>query len=204
MDKTYFYLENTCESIAIMMDLVKQNNLNIDSFYNIFISSKLANEIENKNIKYLSLSSLDYLRILLKEDYKKIKIKEFNYSNYYWCFYMISLFQYKSNYSFKDINNSISYNKLLEMYFNLNESDEHKIFEIFNKKLTILNKETNLKKYRKLNNLSQKELSIISKVDRRSIEMYEEKKRDINKASALTLKKLADALNIDIETLLEK
>ena len=60
----------------------------------------------------------------------------------------------------------------------------------------------NLKKIRKENNLSQSQLAELSGVSLRMIQKYETGDRDINNASAVTVYKLAQALNVKVEDLL--
>jgi transcriptional regulator with XRE-family HTH domain len=63
---------------------------------------------------------------------------------------------------------------------------------------------TNLQYRRNLARLTQKRLSEKSGVSRRMIEFYESKYKDINNAQAMTVYKLATALNCTVEDLLEK
>ncbi|WP_418567000.1 helix-turn-helix transcriptional regulator [Peptacetobacter sp.] len=60
-----------------------------------------------------------------------------------------------------------------------------------------------LKQYRENHNLSQSKLSELSGVNLRTIQSYEGGLKDINKAQALTLYKLAKVLDCTIEDLLE-
>ena len=62
----------------------------------------------------------------------------------------------------------------------------------------------NLARIRKEKGLSQNDLLRISGVSRSVILKYETGERDINKASGITLFKLATALNCNIEDLLER
>jgi transcriptional regulator with XRE-family HTH domain len=62
---------------------------------------------------------------------------------------------------------------------------------------------SNLKQYRESAGLSQSKLSEISGVNLRMVQKYENGERDINNTQALTLYKLAQALNCTIENLLE-
>lgn len=61
----------------------------------------------------------------------------------------------------------------------------------------------NLKKLREVLNLTQKQLSECSGVSLRMIQKYEQGDKDINKASGITLYKLAIALNCKMEDLIE-
>lgn len=64
--------------------------------------------------------------------------------------------------------------------------------------------DTNLKIHRKQLNLSQKELAFRAEIPVRTIQQYEQRQKDINKAQAVYLVKLARALYCNIEDLLEK
>lgn len=60
-----------------------------------------------------------------------------------------------------------------------------------------------LKEARERAGLTQKELSERSGVNLRTIQDYEQGRKSINKAQGLSLYRLADALNVTIEELLE-
>lgn len=62
---------------------------------------------------------------------------------------------------------------------------------------------TGLEFYRTMRHLTQRHLSELSGVNLRMIQGYEQKSKDINKAQALTLYKLAKVLDVTIEDLLE-
>lgn len=62
---------------------------------------------------------------------------------------------------------------------------------------------TNLKRIRKSLEMSQKQLAEISGVNVRMIQHYEQGVKDINAAAALTVYKLAQALDCTVEDLIE-
>lgn len=62
---------------------------------------------------------------------------------------------------------------------------------------------SNLQNIRKEKNLSQNQLIQLSGVSRSLITKYESGERNINKASAITVYKLAKALNYTMEELIE-
>ena len=62
---------------------------------------------------------------------------------------------------------------------------------------------TNLKNIRIAQNMTQSKLAEISGVNIRMIQHYEQGRKDINKAEALTVYKLSQALECKIEDLLE-
>ena len=61
----------------------------------------------------------------------------------------------------------------------------------------------NLQKIREFNNISQKKLGELSGVSFRMIQNYEQDVRDINKAQAITVFKLAKALGCRMEDLIQ-
>lgn len=63
---------------------------------------------------------------------------------------------------------------------------------------------TNLKKIREASGFSQAKLAEESGVSVRMIQHYEQGVKDINNAAALTVYRLAQALSVTVEDLLEK
>ena len=63
---------------------------------------------------------------------------------------------------------------------------------------------TNLKRIRKESGVTQLQLAEASGVNVRMIQHYEQGVKDINVAGALTVYKIAQALNCTVEDLLEK
>ncbi len=64
--------------------------------------------------------------------------------------------------------------------------------------------ETNLKRIRTAFGVTQKELAEMAGVSLRSIQMYEQRNKDINKAQSDSLYRLAKALGCAMEDLLEE
>ena len=64
--------------------------------------------------------------------------------------------------------------------------------------------ETNLKRLRTLANMSQSELACQAGISARTIQQYEQRQKDINKARAETLLRLARILHCEMEELMEK
>lgn len=88
------------------------------------------------------------------------------------------------------------------MYSTLHEADITKFFDIANTYFD--NKEiSNLKIVRQASGLSQSKLAKLAGVKLRSIQMYEQKRNDINKAQGETLYNLAKVLGCNIEDLLD-
>ncbi len=88
------------------------------------------------------------------------------------------------------------------MYSPLHEADITKFFDIAN--TYFYNKEvSNLKIVRQASGLSQSKLAKLADVKLRLIQMYEQRRNDINKAQEKNLYKLAKVLGCNIEDLLD-
>lgn len=62
---------------------------------------------------------------------------------------------------------------------------------------------TNLKKYRERAGITQAELSLRTGVSLRTLQDYEQGSKPINKAAAITVYRIAKALGVNVEDLLE-
>lgn len=98
----------------------------------------------------------------------------------------------------------ISFEDLQNMYYTLHEADISKFVDIVDSRIKECFSETNLKHIRSAYGYTQSELAKASTVSLRSIQMYEQRNKDINKASADTIYSLAKALGCAMEDLIEK
>lgn len=92
---------------------------------------------------------------------------------------------------------------IYKMYPTLHEASEEKFADVANSILERKKLPTKLQTIRKAIGLSQKELSEKSGVTLRMIQQYEQRAKDINKASACNLFALARTLGCKAEELLE-
>lgn len=197
------YLPYVAENLGTMFEHAVSIGINPTIFWNTFINSNLAKQIEKGNPKYLACSALDYLN----EIYEGKKIipnqENINKDKYYWAGWVLAQLQYEKGYSFYKINNYLPIEEVLRLYQTLHEADITKFFDVadtYFKKSEI----TNLKKIRQARGLSQNELSKLADVELRSIQMYEQRRNNINKAQVETIYKLATVLGCNIEDLLEE
>lgn len=196
------YLPYVAENLGVMFEHSVDIGIDPTIFWNTFINSNVAKQIEKGNPKYLTCSALDYLNEIYKDKKVITEKEDINKDKYYWAGWILAQFQHKKGYSFYKINNHLSINEVLNLYPTLHEADITKFFDVANnyfKKSEI----TNLKKARQARGLSQSELAKLADVELRSIQMYEQRRNDINKAQVETLYKLARVLGCNIEDLLE-
>ncbi|MBQ8749316.1 MAG: helix-turn-helix transcriptional regulator [Clostridia bacterium] len=195
------YLPYVAENLGTMLEYAVDSGINEEVAWNTFVNSNVAKQIEKGNPKYLSCSAIDYFNEIFEGAIIESK-QNIDKDKYYWAGWIIAQFQHKTGYSFYKINNAINICEVLNLYPTLHEADKTKFFDIAS---CYFQKEqiTNLKKIRSAMGLSQNELANLSGVDLRSIQMYEQRKNDINKAKAETLYKLSRILGCNIDDLLE-
>ena len=90
------------------------------------------------------------------------------------------------------------------MYSTLHEADITKFADIADRQMREYFSEINLKRIRTAYGCTQAELAESSGVSLRSIQMYEQRNKNINKASADTLYRMAKVLGCTMEDLIEK
>lgn len=188
---------------------INQLGINGEEFVSYFIKSSISKRIElGDTVIILGKSGNEIVCDIIYEILNKtidLEIKEeYKRSKQYWIGWSITYYQWFSDRSFKEIFKAVSYSDLEKMYSTLHEADISKFTEIIDKKIREYYSQTNLKKYRTNSDKTQRELADISGVSLRSIQMYEQRQKDINKASGETLYRLSKALSIPIELLIEK
>lgn len=204
------YLEDVENNIGSMLEYAVCCEFDPIVIWEYFVNSKIAREIEMGNPKYLSgYSGREYLDILIntssfKTDRPLIN-QECNLNNdmYYWAGIAVAKLQFETCMSFKEILLYLPLEEILDMYHILHEADLSKFIDISYKKIKERKVQTNLGMIRKVSGLSQQKLADLASVDIRSIQMYEQRKNDINKAQAITLFKMSKVLGCKVEDLLE-
>ena len=180
-----------------------------DDFIKLFTASSISKRMENGEPAYLAgKSGLDIASDIMFEATGKHLDTEpqehFGRSREYWIGWAICYYQWYSARSFSDIFEVLSFENLQNMYYTLHEADISKFADIADERIRDHFKETNLKRIRSSYGCTQAELAERSGVSLRSIQMYEQRNKDINKASAESLYRISKVLGCTVEDLLEK
>ena len=130
--------------------------------------------------------------------------EHFGRSREYWIGWAVAYYQWYSSRKYSDIFKVVSFEDLQKMYYTLHEADVSKFVDIVDARMKDYFPETNLKRIRTAYGCTQAELGQRSNVSLRSIQMYEQRNKDINKASVDTVYRLARALGCAMEDLIEK
>ena len=179
------------------------------SFVKLFIASTISKRLENGEPSYLSgKSGIEVAMEILAETTGKTPDaapqEHFGRSREYWIGWAVAYYQWFSGRSYSEIFKVVTFEELQKLYDPLHEADITKFADILDARMREFFTDTNLKRIRTAYGCTQAELAKRCGVSLRSIQMYEQRNKDINKASAETLLRLSKVLGCTMEDLMEK
>ena len=204
------YLSDAKDRLSQFFDyLINDCGMKTDWVASIFLSSGYAEQFERGNPAILAgMSGIELARAVVEATYKKKKLPEPRYSEglspEYWAGWALAEYQWHSGKRFKDIFEHVKLSEIIPMYSVYHEMDISKFIETMDEKCATALPECRLKKMQESRGLSQSEFAKISGVSLRSIQMYEQRVNDIDKAQAQTIYKLSRVIGCAMEDLLEK
>ena len=180
-----------------------------EDFVKFFTASSVSKRMENGEPAFLAGKSgieiaFDVVFETTGKQLNKAPQEHIGRSREYWIGWAVCYYQWYSARSFSDIFKTLSFDDLQNMYYTLHEADITKFVDIVDEKIRERFKDTNLKRIRTSYGCTQAELAKRSGVSLRSIQMYEQRNKGINKASAEALYRISKVLGCTIEDLLEK
>lgn len=195
LSQFFDYLINDCEMPA-------------DWVSALFVSSGYAEQFERGNPLILAgMSGIELARAVVSESYREKELPEPRYADglspEYWAGWALAEYQWYSAKRFSDIFRCVKLSQIVAMYSVYHEMDISKFISAMEERCASVVLPSKLKALRENRNLSQSELSAASGVSLRSIQMYEQRINDINKAQAGTVYKLSRAIGCNVEDLLE-
>lgn len=179
-----------------------------DWFAKVFAVSKPAKGFERGNPAVISgMSAEEFVKeildpVLPDEKFPRAAFSQ-ERSTAYWAGWSLAYYQWFTSKTYKDIFMRVPLSDILAMYKIYHEMDLSDFVEGMNSRYNAVETETNLKRIRSARGISQNELACLSGVKKRSIQLYEQKVNDIDKAQARTLYKISRVLGCEIEDLLE-
>lgn len=178
-------------------------------FMKLFTASSVSRRMENGEPMLLAgKSGIEIAAdVVFETTGKQLEAEpeeHFGRSREYWIGWALCYYQWFSGRSYSEIFKVLSYEDLANMYHTLHEADITKFVDIADEKIRAHFKDTNLKRFRTSYGCTQAELAKRSGVTLRSIQMYEQRNKDINKASADALYRISRVLGCNMESLLEK
>lgn len=204
------YLEDVMNNLGTMLDCaVNAAHCELTVFYEMFLTSCVASQIEVGNPRYLSgLSGMELMRVVLEKSSDK-PIPELSYVPFdrtpeYWAGWALAYYQWRTSRSFAFLQrNGLSIDTVVSLYPTLHEADLSKFVQTADSLVEqyLRSRKNPLKAIRKQSRLTQKELADLSGVTLRMIQAYEQGDQDINKAETRTVFALSRVLGCAPEVL---
>ncbi len=204
------YLEKARTNLGRMLDFaVYELKYDIESFFELFVSSGIAERFGRGDFSVIAgMSGVELAYEVLEcSDINIERIKPMftvNRSKEYWTGWALAYYQWETSMSFSKIAEHIPIKDITALYSPYHEMDIRQFADKMNELYMSSKPETNLKLLRKKAGLSQKELSELSGVPLRTVQQYEQRQKDINKAKAEYVVALSRVLYCNAHDLLEK
>lgn len=203
------YLEKARTSLGRMLDFaVYDLKYELARFFDLFIASGIADRFEQGDFTILAgRSGIELAYLVLDEaeaEYER-QVPRFTAgrSEEYWTGWALAYYQWFSGMRFADIIKAVPIEEIRALYSPYHEMDIRHFVVKMNGLCLQQRTETNLKRLRHLAGLSQRELAEKAGISLRTIQQYEQRRKNINKAQIDTVIPLSKALYCEVRDLLE-
>lgn len=204
------YLDKARTALGHMLDFaVYDLKYDIAEFFDLFIKSGVAERFETGDFTIISgMSGVEIAyKVLEQSGVERERIKP-NYtasrSEEFWTGWALAYYQWETSMSFAEIVQYVPIKDILALYQPYHEMDIRQFVDKVTAMYKAAKPETNLKLLRQKAGLSQRELADLSNIPVRTIQQYEQRQKNINKAQAEYLVMLAKVLYCEVGDLLEK
>ncbi|MBQ9044112.1 MAG: helix-turn-helix transcriptional regulator [Eggerthellaceae bacterium] len=196
------------ETLAEMFDIgVNECGIEGGDLVAAFIASGLDREFEHLNPVYVAgKSAIELIELLapfLDVDVDLPRVVVAAPLVDYWVGWSVANYQYETGTPYRRMFEAVPYEEFAASYHPLHEAPESKFIEVFEKRIREKGSPTRLSVQRRVAGMSQAELAEQAGVGLRSIQMYEQRNKNINHASAETLLRLSRVLHCGMEDLME-
>lgn len=204
------YLDKARTALGRMLDFaVYDLKYDIAEFFTRFIKSGVAERFETGDFAVIvGMSGVELAYEVLEQSGVKSERIKPNYtvdrSEEFWAGWALAYYQWETSMSFAEIVRYVPIKDIIALYFPYHEMDIRQFVDKVNAMYKAAKPETNLKLLRQKVGLSQRELANLSGVPMRTIQQYEQRQKNINKAQAEYLVMLAKVLCCEVDELIEK
>lgn len=179
-----------------------------DAFFDLFRSSSFCAEFERGAPRVVSgMSGVELVRAVMRETYGREPDSPsrpaFARSPEFWCGHVLAYAQWRSGRRFSELRRAMSCEEILALYPTLHEAGPDTFADRMDERLARVFPGTRLSRLREAAGLTQRALAVRAGVGLRSLQMYEQRRKDVNRAEARTIRALASALGCRMEDILE-
>lgn len=208
-DKSYLYRAK--KSLGRMLDFaVNELAFSAAEFWDLFLFSGVADrfgEGESKLLAGMSGIELAY-EVLDRSDKKYSRVKNpicaDEKSREYWAGWAICHYQWLRGLTFAEIDHVATIEDVIAMYSPYHEMDISQFIDELDRLYHNLHPHTNLRRMRDRFGISQGDLAEMSGISVRTIQEFEQRRKNINKAQLDTVYPLARVLCVSMEALMER
>lgn len=179
--------------------------MDIDEFMNYFILSGVAEQWEKGYPKFVcGMSGTElhhHVMYVMGDDSEwPDPVEDYYTGDDYWVGWILAYFQWYTGYSYKKIFAQISCKDLFRMYPAMHTASEDRAVDAL---LQMTSASKRLQAYRKRLGMSQRDLSVKSGVNIRTLQQYEIGAKDLNRAAVQTVLALSKTLAVTPEELID-
>lgn len=204
------YLDKARTALGRMLDFaVYDLHYDIDVFFELFLTSGVSSRFETGDFTVLAgMSGVELAYEVLEHSGIATARVTPNYtidrSEEYWTGWALAYYQWETALSFTEIVHYIPIKDIMALYSPYHEMDIRHFVDRMNELYKVAKPDTNLKLLRKNAGLSQRDLAEQSGIPVRTIQQYEQRQKNINKAQGEYLVALTKVLCCKIEDLIER
>lgn len=204
------YLEKARTALGRMLDVgVNDYGFSLRDFYDLFLGSPVSERFESGDYEVLvGHSGAELAYMVMDSVYFPYDRKAVTYtterSPEYWLGWALAYYQWRTSFRFEELDRVIPIENLFAMYDPYHEMDIRHFCDAVDQLYRKAVPDTNLKRLRKRAGMSQSQLADAANVSVRTLQQYEQRLKNINKAATETVFQLSRILGCSVETLLEK
>ncbi len=203
------YIEKARVALGSMLHCaVYDLGMDLKEFYSHFLNSGIAYGFGSGEPRYIvGMSGIELaMEVMHSATGRFVEITpsyRIDRSPEYWAGWAVAYYEWLRSVSFDRINDLVPIDEIRDMYDPYHEADITKFIDEIDRRIENRREGSRLKRLRAYAGMSQRLLSERSGVSVRMIEQYEQNKKDINRASSVTVFRLSRALDCRMEDLLE-
>ena len=203
------YLESAQNILGHAVDFALMTlDIDADAFADAFLVSDASKRFAMGDPSYVAgINGCELTRLILEQtcltftDHEDVMY--IDRSPEYWSGWALAYYQWYTGRPFDMILSAVPLSHIIMMYSPYHEMDISQFTDEMERRVKNAYPFTKLKMIRSQCGISQSALSRQSGVPLRQIQLFEQERRDINKTSAITLRKLSHALHCGMEDLME-
>ncbi len=204
------YLEDAMYCMAEAFDYVANAcQMDLGMFIDMFISTGFAARFEEAECSVVSgMSGTELVRAVMRKSGLELSfpapiVELGGVSNEFWCGWFLAYFQWFSNRPFKNILKHIELEDFMMILPDFIEDSEERRQEKITMMISDFNEPVRLQNMRRECGISQRRLAEMADINIRTLQQYEIRTKDINKAAAVSVISAAKSMGCSIEDILE-